>query len=226
MTLVSKIRQNQRVQSMYDEMTKESASEAGKAFLYTLGGGLASAGVAYGIPAAIEGVRGARIRAGKDKYVAKMRSAHPELKNYSKRDVDLVYNSLAMHSPKILKDPLVGGQVMVEALRRGNHMDLGQLSNVSKMTGGSGISEHEREAANLFAQQVGRGAQDYAGRKYDAKTDTRLSDAIAVEKVKGQENRRTQTYSSYLKQDPTKPEYKSGSEYKKRHAAYKRAKSP
>ena len=103
-----------------------------------------------------------------------------------------------MHSPKILKDPLVGGQGMVEALRRGNHMDLGQLSNVSKMTGGSGISEHEREAANLFAQQVGRGAQDYAGRKYDAKTDSRLSDAIAVEKVKGGQMRKTEKYKKIL----------------------------
>jgi hypothetical protein len=174
MTLVDTLRRRLRTDKMFDElveqtMDKEAASDAGKAFLYTLGGGLASAGVAYGIPAAIEGVRVARTRANKDRYVAKMRAAHPELKDYSKRDVDLVYNSLTMHSPKILKDPLVGGQVMVEALRRGNHMDMGQLSNISKLTGGAGAVEHEREAANIIAKQVGTSTADWSKDKYRGK---------------------------------------------------------
>ena len=64
-------------------------------------------------------------------------------------------------------------------------MDLGQLSNVSRMTGGTGISDHEREAANIFAKQVGSGASDYAKRYYDAKTDTRAKDQRKLERLKG-----------------------------------------
>ena len=70
---------------------------------------------------------------------------------------------------------------MVEALRRGNHMDLGQLSNVSKMTGGTGISDHEREADNIMARSVGTAGTDWAKRRYDSSTDTRRSNSIAIE---------------------------------------------
>lgn len=242
------LRRRAKVRNMHAYLEKAAAdkgtSEATKAFLYTLGGGLASAGVAYGIPAAIESIRGARIRANKDKLVGEMRKAHPELKDYSKRDVDLVYNSLSMHSPKVLRDPLLGGQIMVEALRRGNHMDMGQLSNVSRMTGGTGVSDHEREAANIFAQQMGRGVQDYAGRKYDAATDTRLQDSIKVERVKGEENRKSTLFrgrkeglvnkilakkyedhrkrTTYVPKDEDKARYTAEAKYE----AYKSTKSP
>lgn len=194
MSLVNTIRQRNRVNEMADYLVKESMSDAGKAFMYTLGGGLASAGVAYGVPAAIEAVQGAKVRANKEKLINKMKSAHPELKNFSKKDMDLVYDSLAMHAPKILKDPLVGGQVMLEALRRGNHMDIGQLSNVSKMTGGSGITDHQRDAANILAQQVGRGAENYAKNRYDS----RLADQIKVEEVKGGIARENARYAKIL----------------------------
>ena len=187
MNLVETLRARKRADEMAEYLIKESMSDAGKAFMYTLGGGMASAGVAYGVPAALEAVQGARIRANKDKLVNKMKAAHPDLKNYSKKDMDLVYNSLAMHAPRVLKDPLVGGQVMLEALRRGNHMDIGQLGNVSKMTGGSGITESQRDAANILAQQVGRGAESYAKDRYDS----RLSNQIKVERVKGEEMRET-----------------------------------
>jgi len=215
---------------MFDElidqtMEKEAASEAGKAFLYTLGGGLASAGVAYGIPAAIEGVRVARTRANKDRYLAKMQAAHPEIKDFSKRDKELVYNSLTMHSPKILKDPLVGGQVMLEALRRGNHMDMGQLANVSKMTGGAGATEHEREAANILARQMGTASSDWAGRKYDKADDSRLQDALRVEDRKGRQMRSTETYKQWLQGKTGKADIKDAGGYKQRYRAYRKAKS-
>lgn len=182
MSLVNTLRLRRRADKMADHLVKESMSDAGKAFMYTLGGGMASAGVAYGVPAALEAIHGARIRANKDKLIAKMKSAHPDLKNFSKKDTDLVYNSLAMHAPRVLKDPLVGGQVMLEALRRGNHMDIGQLGNVSKMTGGSGITDSQRDAANIMAQQVGRGAENYAKSRFDS----RVSDQIKIERVKGE----------------------------------------
>lgn len=194
MSLVETLRQRSRVNAMADHLVKESMSDASKAFMYTLGGGLASAGVAYGVPAAIEAVQGAKVRAQKEKLINKMKSAHPDLKNFSKKDMDLVYNSLAMHAPKVLKDPLVGGQVMLEALRRGNHMDIGQLGNVSKMTGGSGISEHQRDAANMFAQQMGRATENYAKDRFDS----RYSDQVKIEEIKGQQMRETERFKKIL----------------------------
>jgi hypothetical protein len=222
------LRRRSRVSGMVHLLEKQASSsagkgflssEAGKAFMWSLGGGVASAGVAYGIPAALEGTRNARVRASKDKYVARMRSAHPELKNFSKRDVDLVYNSLSLHAPKVLKDPLVGGQVMVEALRRGNHMDLGQLANVSKMTGGTGISEQERDAANMLARQIGSSSSDI-GRIV---SDTRQGDMIMAERLKGEEMRRTETYKAYI--NPRGDTNEPPSHYKRRYQAYKKAKS-
>ena len=152
---------NNRVDSILDGIQKEASSEAGKAFMYTLGGSMAGAAVAYGVPAAIGAVRNARTRANKDTLVEKMKRANPELRNYGKRDIDLVYNSLAMHAPRLLEDPLLGSQVMVDALRRGNNMDIGALSNVSKLTGGSGLAQHESEAVKVLSSGAGRSAEQY-----------------------------------------------------------------
>lgn len=152
---------NDRVDHILDGIEKEASSEAGKAFMYTLGGSMAGAAVAYGVPAAIGAVRNARTRANKDKLVENMKKANPELRNYSKRDIDLVYNSLAMHAPRLLEDPLLGSQVMVDALRRGNNMDIGALSNVSRLTGGSGLAQHESDAVGMLAGGTGRAAEGY-----------------------------------------------------------------
>lgn len=194
MTIVTELRRRQHLSRLASTLTKEAASDAGKAFLYTLGGGLASAGVAYGVPAALESVNNAKVRVNKEKYLTKMRSAHPEIKNYSKKDIDLVYNSLSMHAPRVLKDPLVGGQVVLESLRRGNHMDLGQLNNVSKMTGGSGITEHQRDAASIMAQQVGRASENYAKGRFDS----RVADQVKIENIKAEHAREKSRFEKQL----------------------------
>ena len=152
---------NRRVDNILDGLEKDASSEAGKAFMYTLGGSMAGAAVAYGVPAAIQGLRNARVRANKDKLIAEMMRANPEIRNYSKRDIDLVYNSLAMHAPRVLEDPLLGSQVMADALRRGNNMDIGALSNVSKLTGGSGMQQHERDAVGILSGGVSKGTEAY-----------------------------------------------------------------
>ena len=110
-----------------------------------------------------------------DKLIANMKRANPEIRNYSQRDIDLVYNSLAMHAPRILEDPLLGSQVMADALRRGNNMDIGALSNVSKLTGGSGIQEHERDAVGVLSSGVARGAEGVARERYKVKTKSNKS---------------------------------------------------
>lgn len=149
MSLKDTLRAKARANSIVK--TASGMSEASKAMLYGIGSGIATAGISYGVPAAIESMRNARVRSNRDKLVGQMARAFPEIKNYSRRDVDLVFNSLAMHSPRVLKDPLVGGQTMLEALQRGNRMDVGALSSISKLTGGSGIHSHEQEAIKAVA---------------------------------------------------------------------------
>jgi len=166
---------NNRVDSIIDGLNKEAASEAGKAFMYTLGGSMAGAAVAYGVPAALQGVRNARVRANKDKLISEMKRANPEIRNYGQRDIDLVYNSLAMHAPRVLEDPLLGSQVMADALRRGNNMDIGALSNVSKLTGGSGMQEHERDAVGVLSGGVARGAEGVARDRYKTRSSSKRS---------------------------------------------------
>ena len=151
MDIVEKLRARSRAA----EMVKAAGSgEMGKAVMWGLGTGLASAAVAYGLPAALMSIKDARVRANRDTLLKKMMAANPELSNYPRRDIDLVFNSLAMHAPDILRDPLVGGQVMEDALRRGNRMDIGALNNVSRLGGGSGLRQHEQVAVDQITGSV------------------------------------------------------------------------
>ena len=145
-----------RVDSILDGFDKE-ASGLGTAFIAALGASAAGAAVSYGVPAAVTAMREARVRADRDRLIGMMSRAHPEIRNFSRREVDLVYNSLSMHSPRVLEDPLLGGQLMLDALRRGNYMDVGQLANVSKLTGGSGLKEHESEAVRVLGTGMTQG---------------------------------------------------------------------
>lgn len=136
-----------------------AGAEAAKTFAIALGGSAAGAAVAYGMPAAINAMREAKLRSNRDKFVGSMKKVHPELNNFSKRDIDIVYNSLAIHAPNLLRDPLVGGQVMLESLTRGRRMDISTLSNVSKLTGGSGLSDPTRDAVKMISSGVQSGVQ-------------------------------------------------------------------
>lgn len=152
---------NHRVLGAVEGLHKLSAAqatsagaEAAKTFAIALGGSAAGAAVAYGMPAAINAVREAKLRANRDKFISNMKKVHPELNNHAKRDIDIVYNSLAIHAPNLLRDPLVGGQVMLDSLVRGRRMDVGTLSNVSKLTGGSGLSDPSKNAVSMIAKGV------------------------------------------------------------------------
>jgi len=145
-----------RVDGIFSDMEK-GASGLGTAFIAALGASAAGAAVSYGVPAAVTAMRESRTRANRDRLVEMMCRAHPEIRNYQRREIDLVYNSLSMHSPRVLEDPLLGGQLMLDALRRGNYMDVGQLANISKLTGGSGLQEHEREAVRVLGTGMTQG---------------------------------------------------------------------
>jgi len=144
-----------------------AGAEAAKTFAIALGGSAAGAAVAYGMPAAINAVREAKLRANRDKFISNMKKVHPELNNHAKRDIDIVYNSLAIHAPNLLRDPLVGGQVMLDSLVRGRRMDVGTLSNVSKLTGGSGLSDPSKNAVSMIA----KGVEQSSSQAYKAYTN-------------------------------------------------------
>ena len=150
--------------------TTSAGAEAAKTFAIALGGSAAGAAVAYGMPAAINAVREARLRSNRDKFISNMKKVHPELSNFSKRDVDIVYNSLAIHAPNLLRDPLVGGQVLLDSLTRGRRMDVSTLSNVSKLTGGSGIGDPSRDAVKILSSGTERGISNAASAYYRAAT--------------------------------------------------------
>lgn len=121
------------------------------------------AGISVGIPKLVDAIRAAGIRRSKDEYLKAMKDAHPELKNVSQRDLDLAYNSVAMNSPDVLKDPLLGGQVMKEITGRAMRWDLNQYSTLNRTAGG-GLADYEHAAIQQFGKGVGNLTNVY----YDA----------------------------------------------------------
>lgn len=120
-------------------------------------------GISMGVPKLVDAIRAASIRRNKDEYLKAMKDAHPELKNVSQRDLDLAYNSMAMHSPGIIKDPLMGGQVMKEITGRAMRWDLNQYSTLNRTAGG-GLADYEHQALQQFGKGVGNLTNVY----YDA----------------------------------------------------------
>lgn len=168
MSIVETIRARARAEQMVK--VAAGASDIGTAVAWGLGTGLASAAVAYGLPAALSSIKDARVRADRDKLIQRMMAANPELRNYPRRDIDLVFNSLAIHAPDVLKDPLVGGQIMEDALRRGNRMDIGALNNISRLGGGSGLKTHEQAAINELTGSVSGVGRGIAARELKTKS--------------------------------------------------------
>ena len=123
----------------------------------------AGAAISMGVPKLVDAIRSASIRRNKDEYLKAMKDAHPELKNVSQRDLDLAYNSMAMHSPGVIKDPLLGGQVMKEITGRAMRWDLNQYSTLNRTAGG-GLADYEHSAL----QQLSKGVSNAGSVYYDA----------------------------------------------------------
>jgi hypothetical protein len=128
-------------------MVKTSGSAAN-----VLLGSLAAGAVAYGLPKMFDAVSAARIRSNKEKYLEAMKRVHPELRMYSQRDLDIAYNSLAIHTPNVLEDPLVGGQMIKDMAARGS-ADLNQLRTVHQLRG-DGLVNNELEAVKHMSHGV------------------------------------------------------------------------
>ena len=67
--------------------------------------------------AAGQGARAAHNRLTYRRDLNKVLDVHPDLKDYSKKDIDLAYSSIRTMNPTFAKDPLVGGNLLGQVLR-------------------------------------------------------------------------------------------------------------
>ncbi len=95
-----------------------------------VGAGAAMATMA--VPAIIEAVQNARVRSDKEKNISKMKRVHRDMRNMSREDLDIAYDSLAQHAPDVLRDPLLGGQ-MLKQMAEYRVADINALATVGKM---------------------------------------------------------------------------------------------
>ncbi len=146
------------------------------------------AGISVGIPKLVDAIRAAGIRRNKGEYLKAMKDAHPELKNVSQRDLDLAYNSIAMNSPDVIKDPLLGGQVMKEITGRAMRWDLNQYSTLNRTAGG-GLADYEHAAIQQFGKGVGNLSNVY----YDASAK---AEQAKREQARLDLNERVHTYNT------------------------------
>lgn len=111
-----------------EEKTASEGSSVAKPLL--LGAGAALTTMA--VPAIIEAVQDARVRSNKEKYINNMKRVHKDLRNISREDIDIAYESLAQHAPDVLRDPLLGGQ-MLKSMAEYRVADVNALTAVGKM---------------------------------------------------------------------------------------------
>ena len=112
----------------------EKVASAADHFIYPIAAGAAAAGVSYALPAAIEAMQNARVRNNKDDYIRAMKKVHPDLRELAKEDIDVAYNSLAQHTPDVLRDPLLGGQTLKQFAKY-RMADVKTLGEISKLRG-------------------------------------------------------------------------------------------
>ena len=153
---------------MSDQQEKVALSETQRAFITPIMGGVAAGSVAFGLPAALDKVREVRVRRNRDKYITAMKDVHPDLKGIPKKDLHIAYNSMAMHSPHVLRDPLLGGQELLR-MSKYRQADVNSLNEINKLRGNSLMDQAFMNATNLVAGGVGEGFRGYqAQRQADA----------------------------------------------------------
>jgi len=150
------------------EQEKIALSETQRALVTPIVGGLAAGGIAYGLPAALDKIREVRVRRNRDDYITAMKDVHPDLKGIPKKDLHIAYNSLAMHSPHVLRDPLLGGQELLR-MSKYRQADINSLNELNKLRGNSMMDQAFMNATTMVAGGVSEGFKGYqAQRQADA----------------------------------------------------------
>jgi hypothetical protein len=149
--------------SEYQEKNAK-VSETQRAFITPLVGGVAAGAVAYGLPAALDKVRSVRVRRNRDKYITSMKDVHPDLKGVPKKDLHVAYNSMAIHSPHVLRDPLLGGQELLR-MSKYRQANIATLNEMNKLRDNSMMDQAFLNATNLVAGGVGEGFKGYQAQR-------------------------------------------------------------
>lgn len=146
------------------EQEKIALSETQRAFITPIVGGIAAGGVAYGLPAALDKIREVRVQRNRDSYITAMKDVHPDLKGIPKKDLHVAYNSLAMHSPHVLRDPLLGGQELLR-MSRYRQADINSLNEMNKLRGNSMMDQAFMNATNMVSSGIAEGFKGYQAQR-------------------------------------------------------------
>jgi hypothetical protein len=167
---------------MSRDQEKTALSETAKAFVTPIVGGLVGGAVAYGLPTSVEKIREIRVRRNRDKYIGEMQKVFPDLKGIDKKDLHVAYNSLSMHTPHVLRDPLLGGQTL-RSMANYRQADVNALNEISKLRGTTMADQALMNASNVVSQGVTEGFKGYQAQRvadqeqaYRAAQDTKKWD--------------------------------------------------
>lgn len=193
------------IERTQDSLEKVGMSDALKTGLGVAGMSLASAGVAYAIPAAVEAVRESRVRRNRDEYIKNMTKVFPEIKGIPKSDLHTAYNSLAMHSPHVLSDPLLGGQTL-KSMANYRQADISALNEINKLRGGSLTDQALLNASNIAAGGMTEGYKTYVQQR-DAASEQAYREKMDKERM-GLEGRKAATEFGKLREAREQNKYR------------------
>lgn len=123
-------------------------------------GAVGAAAVSYGVPAAVEAVRAARIRSNRDKYLAEMKKVHPDMRSISEQDLHIAYNSIAQHTPDVLQDPLLGGQTLKQ-MAQFRMANVSALNEISRLRGQRPLDVALQNSSNFLGQGMNDAVRGY-----------------------------------------------------------------
>lgn len=131
-------------------------------------GAVGAAAVTYAVPAAIDAVRAARVRANRDKYLNEMKQVHPDMRSIPTQDLHIAYNSMAQHTPDVLSDPLLGGQTLKQ-MAQFRMANVSSLNEISRLRGQRPLDAALTESTKHLARGL---ATEMAGVRNTAFQDT------------------------------------------------------
>lgn len=121
----------------------------------------------YAVPAAVEAVRAARIRANRDKYLEAMKEVHPDMRSIADQDLHIAYNSIAQHTPDVLKDPLLGGQTLKQ-MAQFRMANVQSLNEISRLRGIRPLDNAIMSATDVMSRGIVESGKSYLAHTGDA----------------------------------------------------------
>lgn len=167
-----------------DEKTRDKVISAG----LPVASSAAAALTSYAVPAAVEAVRASRIRANRDKYLEEMKKVHPDMRTINDQDLHIAYNSIAQHTPDVLKDPLLGGQTLKQ-MAQFRMANVQALNEISRLRGIKPLDNAIMNATGMLSQGMVDSSKSYLAHTGDV-ARAAAEQARHVDNMKQKENDR------------------------------------